>query len=126
MKTPRGTIEPTFRGHPKEKNLISCIILAKKLTEKKNLNMLNSRISRKNFFAHAKKDCVWFSIVERGLPAPIFDNLPIYERLLRVRIFIWRQTSKYDLVQIYNSRNRSLNDVRVNILSTSTNETDLR
>jgi len=128
MKTPIGTIEPTFQSVPKEKNLIACIILAQKSAEKIKTDprVLDTVLSRRNFFKRLKKDIVLFSGVERGLPAPIFDNLAVYERLLGVRIYIWRQIGQYEIKQIYNSPSPRIDGLRVNILSKATVETDLR
>lgn len=108
----------------KKLNLLGCIILAKEIT--KRPQVLESVISRKNFFARTKKDMVLFNSFERQSRACNFNNLMSYEHDFGVRIFIWRKVGQYDIKEVYCSASTNLYHCRVNILSFSNDDHDLR
>jgi len=120
----RGCVDPTFKKRPKEKNIIACIHLARQLARKPDV--LNLPAKRCKLFLTAKKDLVSFDAIERNAPAPNFSNLPEFEIRFRCRIFVYRYLSDYDCKEVYSSENSNLNCLRVNCLSLSANDHDIR
>ena len=124
MSTPRGAIDATFKNTSREKNLLACIIFARSLQERPHV--LNTAASRNQFFKRKRKDLRALYDLDRNSPAPNYANLPHFERQHGIRIFIWRRIDELHINVVYISSNANLNACRVNILSQSDDDRDLR
>ena len=127
MAIPRGVICPLFSDGKnkidKSQSLLCCIAIGKEVARDKTV--LNSVSGRKNFFHRLKRKLTVYHYYHRSCPPCCLENLSRIEQLFAVRLYIWRKVEQYEIMQIYESQNPSCTDHRVNILSLSSDNSDL-
>jgi len=127
MALPRGVVCPLFSDGKKKINksqsLLCCVAIGKEVA--RDRSVLKSVTSRRNFFHRLKRKLSIYFSYQNNSPPICLENLPRIERVFAVRLFLWRKTEQYEIVQIYESESSSVMHHRINILSMSDSNSDL-